>query len=410
MRSMNSARRMAFVDGLTVDEVGPGEIAAAHGHIRALRGHLDAKEAELARRQQLLADTEGASPAVDTLNRHNKSTRHAAQRAAARATTLGEAPSMNRLLDRGIITAEHADALSAEASKLDNERREALLDVESELASAATTTSPEQFRRHIKKTIQQQSDDDGIDESERQRDAARVTLGINESTGMGEIRGELHPDDWQQVNRRVDAEVAALRQHDEHRGKDPKLSALALVALICGTAATSVGPARVAVHVPLDAINGIDGAPKFGEYSDGRPVPVETIRRHACDAEILPVVLSGDGLPLDVGRAHRLATKGQRIALRSMYRTCAIDGCNTNFDRCEIHHTLEWTEHRGPTDLNYLLPLCSYHHHRAHEGRWRLCLDPDTRRLDVFLPDGNLHASSGPDIIDEPKPPDRRVA
>lgn len=408
---MNSAQRLAHVDGMNVDTCGPGEIAAALGHVRALRGHLDAREAELARRQQVLAETSGAAPAVDALNRFNKSTRAAAKRAAARAETLGDAPSMNRLLDRGVITGEHADALSAEAGRLDDDRRAALLGDEASLASVATTTTPEQFRRYVKKTVQQQSDDDGIDESERQREAARVVLGVNESTGMGEIRGELHPDDWQQVNRRIDAEVAALRRLDEHSGKDrAQLSAVALVGLVCGARSESTVPARVVVHVDFDAIDGVDGAPRFGEYSDSRPVPVETTRRHACDAEILPVVLSGDGLPLDVGRAQRLATKAQRLALRSMYRTCAIDGCSTNFDRCEIHHSLEWTAHRGPTDLEHLMPLCSYHHHRAHEGRWRLCLDADTRQLDVFLPDGTLYASSVPDILGEPRPPDRRAA
>jgi len=130
-------------------------------------------------------------------------------------------------------------------------------------------------------------------------------------------------------------------------------------------------------------------------------VPAETVRRHACDAEIIPVVLDGEGRPLDVGRSQRLATCEQRIALRAMYRTCGIDGCNTNFDRCEIHHVLEWTADQGPTDLRYLVPLCDHHHHRAHEGRWRLQLDPDTRDLTVTYPDGTHHSTALPDIFDE---------
>jgi len=227
---------------------------------------------------------------------------------------------------------------------------------------------------------------------------------------MGEIRGELHPDDWQKVNRRINAEVSALRKLPEHRSRDrAQLSAVALVNLVTGSKAASRPPAAVAIHVGLPTLLDAQGADKFGEYSDGTPVPAETIRRHACDARIIPVVLDGEGVPLDVGRAQRLATPEQRTALRAMYRTCGVDGCNTNFDRCEIHHLLEWTADQGPTDLEYLVPVCDYHHHRAHEGRWRYELDTGTRELTVTYPDGTHHSTALPDIIAEKRtrPPER---
>jgi len=229
-----------------------------------------------------------------------------------------------------------------------------------------------------------------------------VHIGRDETTGMGEIRGELHPDDHQKVSRRIRAEVAALKHNDAHRHlRHDQLQAVALVNLITGQKALSRVPAEVAIHVGLDSITGVPDAPKFGEYVDGSPVPVETIRRHACDANIIPIVLAGDGMPLDVGRAQRLATKDQRHALRSMYRTCAVGDCNTGFDRCEMHHSLEWTAHQGPTDLKYLFPVCSHHHHRLHEGRWQTQLDSSSRELTVTYPDGTLHSRSRPDLFDD---------
>ncbi len=411
MLRMNSAQRLAAIDGITVDSAGPGELATGFTNLTILRGHLAAKEAEFARRQQELADTMGAAPAVDAMNRSGRTTRHAAQRAAARADALGEAPRMTELLSMGRVSSDHADALADEIGKLDDDQRASLLDGESELASHAASSTPEQFRRHLKRTIRQQSDDDGIDESERQRDHARLTLGTNHQTGMGEIRGELHPDDWQQINRRIDAEVRSLRTNPDLRGNDrAQLAAIALVSLVTGARTNSRVPAAVTVHISLPSLLDEPGADKHGEYSDGTAVPAETVRRHACDAHIIPVVLNGEGRPLDVGRAQRLATPEQRTALRTMYRTCAIDGCSTNYDRCEIHHLLEWTADQGPTDLEYLVPLCGYHHHRAHEGRWQLQLDPDTRELTVTYPDGTNHSSALPDILDEqrtrpPAPP-----
>jgi hypothetical protein len=44
------------------------------------------------------------------------------------------------------------------------------------------------------------------------------------------------------------------------------------------------------------------------ELDDRTPLPVATMRRLACDAHIIPVVLGGDGVVLDVGRSRRLAT------------------------------------------------------------------------------------------------------
>jgi hypothetical protein len=30
-----------------------------------------------------------------------------------------------------------------------------------------------------------------------------------------------------------------------------------------------------------------------------------------------------------------------------------------------------------------MVPLCSRHHHAAHEGGWKLKLDPETRELSI---------------------------
>ena len=76
-------------------------------------------------------------------------------------------------------------------------------------------------------------------------------------------------------------------------------------------------------------------------------LPPDTVRRMCCDANIIPIVLGGDGVPLDHGRNRRLATAEQRWALRAMYRTCGHPGCTVRFDDCRIHH-VQWWEHPAP--------------------------------------------------------------
>src|SRR5690606_7814067 len=40
----------------------------------------------------------------------------------------------------------------------------------------------------------------------------------------------------------------------------------------------------------------------------GQPLAVETLRRMACEADIVPMVLGADSVPLDVGRSRRYPT------------------------------------------------------------------------------------------------------
>ena len=68
-----------------------------------------------------------------------------------------------------------------------------------------------------------------------------------------------------------------------------------------------------------------------------------------------------------------------------------------DFDWCEIHHLKPW-EKGGLTDLDNLVPLCSYHHHLIH--------DCDTQP-DV-LPDRVLHVVPIPLTPAPPTPPPPR--
>ncbi|MEI6497936.1 MAG: HNH endonuclease signature motif containing protein, partial [Actinomycetota bacterium] len=89
-------------------------------------------------------------------------------------------------------------------------------------------------------------------------------------------------------------------------------------------------------------------------------------------------------------------------ALRAMYRTCAFDGCDVAFHRCEIHHIIPW-ERGGPTDLDNLIPLCSRHHHLVHDLAWKLRLEPD-RTLVITQPDGTEYARTRPHLAQHQGP------
>ena len=104
----------------------------------------------------------------------------------------------------------------------------------------------------------------------------------------------------------------------------------------------------------------------FCELADGTKLTSAQIRRMACEADIIPMVMDTNGVCLDMGETVRLATYNQRLALRAIHATCAVEGCDMDFDWCEIHHLHPW-EKGGLTDLDNLVPLCSYHHHLIHD-------------------------------------------
>ena len=94
-------------------------------------------------------------------------------------------------------------------------QRAALFERQVELARHAASETPAQFSRTVRRVVDRLSVAGGLERSERQRMAAGLTYGMNDETGMGWIRAELHPDDFQRVARRLDAAVTIQRLQGE---------------------------------------------------------------------------------------------------------------------------------------------------------------------------------------------------
>ena len=105
------------------------------------------------------------------------------------------------------------------------------------------------------------------------------------------------------------------------------------------------------------------------QLDTGVRVSPGTTRRLACGAGIVPAVLGGRSEPLDLGRLQRLHNLAMRRALSLLFDTCAAEGCDRPFAWCEIHHPHAWAD-GGATSLKNGIPLCGWHHRRAHDSEY----------------------------------------
>ncbi len=108
-----------------------------------------------------------------------------------------------------------------------------------------------------------------------------------------------------------------------------------------------------------------------GYQSNGTPLAASTLRRLACDAKIIPLVLGSDSLPLDIGRTSRTIPAWIRTALNHRDKGCRHPDCDRPPSWCDAHHVTHWID-GGETNLDQLLLLCRHHHTRLHKGEFTI--------------------------------------
>ncbi|MDZ5620809.1 HNH endonuclease signature motif containing protein [Nocardioides bizhenqiangii] len=216
------------------------------------------------------------------------------------------------------------------------------------------------------------------DEEHRAREKCRLTL---RTTGEGSTRlsGLLPDAEAARLRTYLEAFTSPRKHHDapgalggeEDRIPYPRRLGQAFCALL-----EHLDPAKLPQHggdattvmvtIGLDSLRSELGA---GSIVGGESLSATAIRRLACNAAIIPVVLGGKGEILDLGRSRRLFSPAQRRAIRLRDQRCRAEGCAIPAAWCEAHHLEPWAA-GGKTDLDDGVLHCSFHHHRAHDPRY----------------------------------------
>jgi hypothetical protein len=123
----------------------------------------------------------------------------------------------------------------------------------------------------------------------------------------------------------------------------------------------------VVAHTDLSLLRGGTGTAEIERLG---LLSSETIRRITCDARVALAVDDSFGHTMFEGRSRRYPTGTQRREAARRDRRCRFPGCANN-TFINIHHVIHWID-GGYTDLENLVTLCTHHHHRVHEGQWKV--------------------------------------
>ncbi|WP_052590693.1 HNH endonuclease signature motif containing protein [Luteipulveratus mongoliensis] len=172
------------------------------------------------------------------------------------------------------------------------------------------------------------------------------------------------PDPRSVATRRADALIEVVRRGVSSPGEQPKAAKAQMVVTIplaqlieelAGAGPSATGPGRCSSF----------GASGAGITATGEVLAADVVRRMACDAGIIPMVLGSAGEVLDVGREERLFTPAQRRALWQRDGGCTFPGCTIPPQWCDAHHVVWWSR-GGSTSLDNAALLCQRHHTLVH--------------------------------------------
>lgn len=303
----------------------------------------------------------------------------------ARRPHVAEAKSAGRLgitAASAIITLLDKLALRVDAVRLDTAERE--------IVALAPGLRPDELNRMLSRA-EAHLDPDGLEPRHDQLRTER-TLVLQERDGMLVLTGKFDPETGAPVKTAIDALVGETLRRNEHADdadadlrsvKQMQADALAdLCRHALGCDEVPTGPtATVVVRVDLADLQNGTGAATIDGLD--QPVPAGTLRRLAADAQVIPCVLGADSEILDWGRAKRLFTPAQKLALAERDGGCVSCGAPPTW--CHGHHIRWWDRDNGSTDLSNGVLLCTGCHHRLHSDGWEIRVDGLSVHARVWL-------------------------
>jgi hypothetical protein len=249
---------------------------------------------------------------------------------------------------------------------------------EATLLHAAQTMDPGRFAS-VTKNFEHRIDADAVLD-EANRAYVRRYLHISDpSNGLVRLDGLLDTEGGAIVRTALNAVMGRDREDERTAGQrtHDALVDVCKRAMDSGRLPERGGQRpHLMITTTVDSLAAVQGQPT-GTLMGTSGVPVETVRRQACDAAITRITGRGE-LDAEVTQASRTIPPAVRRALATRDEGCVFTGCGRPPEWTDAHHLQHWID-GGPTTLDNLALLCRRHHRLVHEGGWRLVRKPDGR-------------------------------
>ncbi|GAA1402879.1 DUF222 domain-containing protein [Catellatospora coxensis] len=382
---------------------------------RGLRERLAAVELSLVRELDARAVpvAHGAASTAVWLREHWRIGIRAAKQAVELARTLDRLPTTADALAAGTVNTEQAAVIAQALEALPAEvGLETAAKAETALIGFAAQFEPSVLRRfgeriltHVAPDTAEEHEREALAAQEERAHATRILTLVADRSGRVRVTGWLDTEAAAVVTAALDpltrpgaldpaGHRPAENTHDMRTAGQRRADALTEICrrvLAAGELPDNGGDRpQLVITVDYDGLAARTGA---GLLDNGATLTPETVRRIACDAQVIPAVLGGDGQLLDLGRTRRLITGALRRALVLRDRGCAFPGCDRPPRWCQGHHIRHWAD-GGPTDLDNAVLLCGHHHRVVHRDDWQVRLGHDRRP--EFIPPSYVDATRLP--------------
>jgi hypothetical protein len=287
-------------------------------------------------------------------------------------------------LTSGVISVEQAGCVATALQELPDDLPAAVrIAVEEALVAQAQLLDPEALTRFGHRVLEQ-VDPDAADRRLRkqlereEREARRLRAGKRFADGHGNVFYKFRVPESDDAHIRPVLDVLSRPQPAgdtpdtrtaQQRLADAFVEGMRRVSLEGGLPAHGGDRPRVVITLSLSTLLGGRGAAL--DLDTGAQLSAEVARRLACDAQVIPAVLDGQGQVLDLGRAKRTFDGPARLAVVLRDRGCVHPGCDRPPRWCDVHHVVPWWA-GGPTDRDNGVLLCGFHHGLYDDEVWRI--------------------------------------
>ena len=309
-------------------------------------------------------------------------------------------PATRAAWEAGDLGLSHAWEIVRATKDIDDPELVAALD--QILADATPALTPSDLKTLADRILAQEAPDQTAKKTKDQHSQQKLTLSQT-MNGMWDLAGRFDPETGTLIKHALDAftthptaeeilaDPAGAPSYSQRRAQ--ALAEICRQAQHHAEGCHSQGGGRhtLVVTIPLTDLQTARGV---GDVAGGGTLPAAALRRWACDAGIIPIVLGAHSETLDFGRKTRIVSTGLRVYVVVRDGGCIFPGCDRPPSWCECHHRIH-VINSGPTKHENLDLLCVRHHHLVHEGGWTLTVDDDTARTPWFHPPNNRPALQG---------------